>query len=150
MLSEKIQDISSFGGDPIYFAVAFVFLITQKFAQLWTLAIMLIIAYLVTLAIRLAWWEERPDHQKYKNLWEKFDSGGFPSLHAMRATLLALVVMFYFNNMLAMIVFAAGIAATAYARVWMKRHLPRDVIAGIIIGIIIYFITANFIIPLFF
>jgi membrane-associated phospholipid phosphatase len=58
--------------------------------------------------------------------------------------------MFYFNNMLAMIVFAAGIAATAYARVWMKRHLPRDVIAGIILGIIIYFITANFIIPLFF
>ena len=150
MLKETIQDISSFGGNPIYFATAFFFLITQKFAQLWTLAIMLVIAYLVTMAIRFTFWEERPDHQKYKNLWEKFDSGGFPSLHAARAAMLALVVMFYFNNVIVTIALAAGVATTAYARVWLKRHHPRDVIAGIIIGAIIYFATAKFIIPLIF
>ncbi|MEM4248128.1 MAG: phosphatase PAP2 family protein [Candidatus Nanoarchaeia archaeon] len=150
MLKETIQDISSFGGNPIYFAVAFFFLITKKYPEFWTMTLMLIIAYLVTMAIRFTWWEERPDHQKYKTAWEKFDSGGFPSLHAARAAMLALPIMFHFNNILVTIVLAVGVAATAYARVWLKRHHPRDVIAGIILGAIIYFATAKFIIPLIF
>jgi len=150
MLKETIQDISSFGGNPIYLVVAFFFLMTKKYPEFWTLTVMFVIAYLVTMAIRFTFWEERPDHQKYKNLWEKFDSGGFPSLHAARAAMLALAVMFYFNNVIVTIALAAGVATTAYARVWLKRHHPRDVIAGIIIGAIIYFATAKFIIPFIF
>jgi len=149
MLKESIQDISSFGGTPVYFATVGVFLITNKLPQFWLLTFTFVIAYLVTMAIRFTWWEERPDHEKYKNIWEKFDSGSFPSLHAMRATMLALVLIFFFNTVLATVVLVAGIAAVAYARIWLKRHHPRDVVVGIVLGIVIYYITANFIMPVF-
>jgi len=136
-MKNTIQDISSLGGNPIYFAVAFLFLITKHFREFWILTIAFVIAYLITMAIRFTWWQERPDKQKYHGLWEKFDSGSFPSLHAARATMLAIFVSIFYQNIFVWIAFIAAVVLVCWARVYLKRHRLIDVIIGALTGLII-------------
>lgn len=144
-MKNTIQDISSLGGNPIYFVAALLFLISNNLREFWTLTIAFVIAYLLTAGIRFVWWQERPDHQKYHNLWEKFDSGSFPSLHAARAVVLAVVVSVFYQNIWVAAAFAAAIFAVCWARIYLKRHRPIDVIAGVVLGLIISWVAPQII-----
>ena len=144
-MKNTIQDISSLGGNPIYFIAALLFLITSHFREFWILTVAFIIAYLTTVAIRFTWWQERPDHQKYHNLWGKFDSGSFPSLHAARATMLAIVVAVFYQSIWVWIAFAAGVVLVCWARIYLKRHRIIDVIIGTLMGLLISFIAPQII-----
>ncbi|HIK00929.1 TPA: phosphatase PAP2 family protein [archaeon] len=133
---DLIPDISSLGGDPIYVASAFLFLITKNYAEFWALTIAFVIIYGVTATIRFFWWKKRPDGQNYANWFEKLKSGAFPSLHAGRATALAITLIGFYENFFVTVVFIAGIIAVCVTRVMLKRHNPIDVLVGAIFGIV--------------
>jgi len=144
-MKNTIQDISSLGGNPVYFIAAFLFLITKHYYEFWSLTIALAMIYSIVMAIRFTWWTERPDHQKYHNLWEKFDSGSFPSLHAARATILAIIVSIFYQSWIAAVVFAIGIVFVCFARIYLKRHRLIDVAVGVLFGLIIGWVAPQII-----
>jgi len=144
-MKNTIQDISSLGGNPVYFIAAFLFLITNHIREFWILTLAFVIAYLLTAGIRIAWWTERPDHQKFNNLWQKFDSGSFPSLHSARVTIIAITAAAFYHNIWAYIVFAIAILAVCWARVFLKRHRLVDVAVGTLFGLIIAALTPQII-----
>ena len=145
MLKETISDISSLGGNPVYFGFTFLFLATNHLKEFWALTVALILAYSLTMAIRVSWWQQRPDHQKYSDFWEKFDSGSFPSLHAIRATMLASSLIIFYQNIFVAIAFSGAVAAVCFARLWLKRHRAVDVVAGVIFGLIISWLAPQII-----
>ncbi len=144
-LKEKISDISALGGDPVFLFFVFVALI----ANLKTVGLVLLaswlIAYAITFTVRMFWWQERPDKEAYKTIWQKFDSGSFPSLHAARAAILMASLASFYNTPLATAGFAAIVIAVCFARVWLKRHRIIDVAVGAPLGLVIYWLAPKII-----
>src|SRR3989344_993617 len=145
MLKEKIQDMSAFGGDPVYVLFMLIAFLGGVKKEFLILLVGLALAYAITFAIRMFWWQERPDKEKYKNIWEKFDSGSFPSVHAMRATILALTLAMFYKTALAYAGFAVVVLAVCFARVWLKRHRLIDVAVGVPLGVLIYWLAPRII-----
>ncbi len=137
MREEHFRDITSFGGMPLYLVVMFIFFIFKNYAILSYLGFGLVAAYAITLFFRIAYFKQRPERQKYKNWLEKIDAGSFPSLHAMRGALLAVIMSVFFSNIILTILFAGLAIGVAVTRVFLKRHDPIDSGVGLIIGFII-------------
>lgn len=143
--NELLQDIKALSGVPIYIAIILTtYLINIKELSI-QLTIGLILAYAVTATIRLLHFVQRPDKQKYHNIIEKIDASSFPSLHAMRASTLATILALHFNNNILTTFFAITAIAIAKTRVLQKRHYPLDVIAGLILGVIVAYISIKLI-----
>lgn len=145
MLKENIQDISALGGNPVYLLFILLAFIAKLEKEFTILLIALLLAYAITAAIRLFWWTERPDKQRYKNLWQKFDSGSFPSLHAARATILFITLSLFYKNIFATTLFLSAILTVCFARVRLKRHRIIDVIFGVLLGLFAYFVAPQII-----
>jgi len=134
---EVWQDIKGLSGVPIFVVVIiFSFLVGMQQLALQLLC-GLILAYVVTVIIRFVYFKRRPDKQAYKNIIEKIDASSFPSLHAMRAAVLATILSLAFNNSLLTVLFALCAIGVAVSRVMTKRHYMSDVIVGLILGVIV-------------
>jgi len=138
---ELWQDIKGLSGIPMFVVVILVsFLIgMQKLAV--QLIIGLMLAYAITTIVRLLYFKRRPDGEAYKNIIQKIDASSFPSLHAMRAAVLATILGISFSNRWLTILFALCAVGVAVSRVITKRHYTFDVIAGLIIGIAVGWLT---------
>jgi membrane-associated phospholipid phosphatase len=134
---EFLEDVKAFGGLPIYLVLIAIFSILGYFTMSVRLAVGLFLAYALTSTIRFVFFRQRPDKQKFKGLAQKIDASSFPSLHAMRASCLAILLILFFNNFW-ITCLAIGVAVcVALVRVVQKRHFASDVIAGLIFGAII-------------
>ncbi len=154
---DNIRDISALGWLPFYIAVMLWFFATNNKIMLYELALSLLLCYAITIAIRLVYFKKRPDadrrlntqakddlrssssevvmhSQKYKNIFEKIDASSFPSLHAMRAGALGVIVAAFFNNIVITAAALVMIGAVGATRVMLRRHHPIDTTAGIAIG----------------
>jgi undecaprenyl-diphosphatase len=134
-VKEAVYDITGLGGNPVYLVAAFLFYFTNPQVT-WQLLLGLVVCYATTLIIRLAWFRQRPDKSKVTNFYERYSQSSFPSMHAMRTAVLAVVLMFAFQNLVIQIVLGALLVLTMYSRVYLKRHYVSDVIVGAILGII--------------
>lgn len=134
-----IQDISAFGGLPFYLVVILIFLPFNTSISL-KLALGLAFCYILTILIRLVFFKKRPDKQAYKGIIEKINASSFPSLHSMRITFLGLILIFYFNNLLATIILSFLMVCVYTSRLILKKHYLPDVIAGIVLGLSLFFI----------
>jgi len=140
MKVEFIRDITSLGGLPVYAALLAASLLvfnSQRF--FYQLIIGLILAYLITTGIRTFYFKKRPKAVKYKsgNWFSKIDASSFPSLHTMRATILAALISNFFVDITIAILAAMATAAVAWSRIALKRHDWKDVLGGVIFGILI-------------
>ncbi|MEM3153958.1 MAG: phosphatase PAP2 family protein [Candidatus Woesearchaeota archaeon] len=134
---EVWQDIKGLSGVPIFVVIIISsFLLGNKQLAFQLLA-GFILAYVVTIVIRFVYFKRRPDRQAYKNIIEKIDASSFPSLHAMRAAVLATILSITFHNNLLTALFAFCAICVATSRVMTKRHYISDVIVGLILGVII-------------
>jgi membrane-associated phospholipid phosphatase len=138
MLKEDIiNDTTALGGLPIALLLMAVSLAAGKTALFWQLFYGFILAYAMTILIRVVYFKARPIKQKYdKGLW-RLDASSFPSLHSMRSTVYSIILMNFFQNIWLSMIFALAVAGVAYTRVKIKRHFVSDVIGGIAIGIVI-------------
>lgn len=164
---DNIRDISALGGLPFYIAVMLWFFAANNKAILYELMLSLLLCYAITTSIRLVYFKKRPDadrrpdtqtktkddqmsssslasynqvvmhNQKYKNIFEKIDASSFPSLHAMRAGALGVIVAAFFNNIVITAAALVMIGAVGATRVMLRRHHSIDTTAGIAIGGII-------------
>ena len=88
--------------------------------------------------------------EEFKNkikssLIEKIDSSSFPSMHAARATVLSLFA--YFNLQFNLFIFILILSLIIlYSRIYLKKHYFRDILAGILIGILSFYLSNNLLI----
>jgi len=149
MWLETIREISGFGGNPIYIAVMLSFLLTNHFTEFTYLFAAIIFAYAIVMAIRFTFWTKRPDYKtKPKNIWEKFDEGSFPSMHVIRAVMLAVVISFFFSSIIITITTIAAVLLVSWSRIYLNRHYLRDVLISIPIGLGIIYLTIAYMVPI--
>lgn len=138
---EFLEDVKAFGGLPIYLALIAVFFVLGYVSMSVRLLIGLVLAYALTSSIRFIFFRQRPDKQKFKGLAQKIDASSFPSLHAMRAGCLAVLLILFFSNFWITVISIIAAVCVALVRVVQKRHFASDVIVGLIIGAVIAWIS---------
>ena len=124
-------------GVPFFVVIILISFLLKEKMLAHQLIVGLILTYAITSVIRLMYFKRRPDKQTYRNIVEKIDASSFPSLHAMRAAVLATILSAFFENFWLTPLFALAAVAVAVSRVMTKRHDVSDVLAGLIFGVII-------------
>jgi len=137
MIEEFLQDIKALGGLPFYVIIILLFVIMGNYPVVFALTFGLIVAYLITISIRLVYFKERPKKVKYKNLIQKIDASSFPSLHVIRAAILGIILATTISTPLFSMLSIPCILLVAYARVKLNRHHVSDVVGGLFFGVVI-------------
>src|SRR3989338_8783115 len=137
MLREELwRDAGALGGFPLYLLVFLLAVIYDT-----SLAIQLFIGGLLSLflttLIRIVYFKDRPVKETYNNFIRKIHASTFPSLHTMRASLMATILTAWMPNVILGIVLFLSAAGVGYSRVKFKRHFVKDVVSGYVIGIIV-------------
>ncbi len=142
MLREELwKDAGALGGFPLYVLVLVILYIFDAKLQFLTALIGLVFSFIVTIAIRAIYFKERPVKESYKNFAGKIHASTFPSLHTMRASMLATILIAWMPNFVLGIILFLSAAGVAYSRVKFKRHFVKDAVAGYAIGVIIGLLT---------
>jgi len=92
---------------------------------------------LISCLIKLVFYKERPKKEKHSNILEKISASSFPSSHSARSIFVFLVIFFQLTGhvklLLILVPFAVGLS-----RVLIRKHYVSDVIAGYVLGLIIF------------
>jgi membrane-associated phospholipid phosphatase len=144
VFKENLKDISSFGGLPLYIFVSLLFLFLGFIGVFYQLIIALFLVYVIFFVVRSIYFKERPKKVKYKNWLEKIDANSFPSAHALRATILGLIIISFFNNNYINLLILFTILLEGFMRVKLKQHFWSDVIFGWIFGALIWLLIFRF------
>ncbi len=133
---ELLQDIKALGGFPVYtIAVIAAFFYDRVLSA--QLLVGIVLAFGVTVLIRMFSFKERPDRQPFNGFLTKIDASSFPSLHSMRASVLATLLTLKITNPVLIILLIVYALAVGASRVQLKRHYVSDVVAGLILGILV-------------
>jgi len=130
---------SALGSKEIFiFYIIIFFLLDLKQLSL-KLLIGMILIYLIAIPIRYLYFKERPTKKQYKNILEKIDASSFPSMHSARTTFLLMTLTKFLNFEIKITIFLTLTwAIILYARIYKKKHDYKDIIGGIILGLIPY------------
>jgi undecaprenyl-diphosphatase len=135
-----MKDITSMGGITFY-VVLLVFSYFYSMHVFWMLLAGLFLMYIVNVPLKLFFFKHRPAKMQYKAVWEKFEASAFPSVHSTRATFLALV----FWTTQAPLLLKAFVILIALSimvsRIWLKKHFLSDIIAGIVSGLVVFYVA---------
>lgn len=142
-IKDWIRDFTSLGNPIILLLVPFATL--GPSAIFYKLLSALTVNEILCSTIKLLFHKPRPDGQAYKTILEKIDAGSFPSIHASRITLVYLTLFSFAEHISLKIAFITVILLVVYSRVALKRHFWTDVIGGVLIGSILFYIFENYI-----
>ena len=97
---------------------------------------------MIVAAVRLAYFKPRPGQprKKYTTLYERIDNSSFPSIHAARAVMISFAIYSLAPVLLTVLVLLT--VAVLLSRIHFKRHDWKDLLVGIILGIVMgyYFV----------
>lgn len=136
-----LKDFTAFGGLVLYIVFAVLFYFSGHHDIVLRMFVGLLLMYVAIAPLRLIFFRKRPETQKFSNIIEKIDASSFPSMHATRTTFLALQMNSFFQNTMLLIVFTLLVTIVCYSRLYIKRHYPRDIFFGIVLGILIHSIV---------
>ncbi len=136
---EVIQDIKALGGFPLYGILIVISFLIREVRLSAQLLVGLILAFAVTVLLRIMFFKQRPLKQSFRNFIQKVDASSFPSLHSMRAGVMATLLALFFNNAWFTLVLGLCAVTVAASRVKLKRHFVADVVAGLILGVLVAF-----------
>jgi membrane-associated phospholipid phosphatase len=136
-----ISDFTAMGGLVVYCFICLFFLIFGEFIVLLKLIMGFVLVYGIIITIRSVYFKDRPVKYVHTNYVEKMDASSFPSIHAGRSTILYLILIEFFNNLYVSISLGILILLVCYSRIYLKKHDLKDVSAGIIVGLIVFYIT---------
>jgi len=100
--------------------------------------LMLVFVMGVVYLIKWLFPTKRPDHgsRKARYFWQKVDLSSFPSAHAARAAGLLVVMVFARDALLSFFSFVF-LLLVSWSRVVLKRHYWRDILGGVVIGVLL-------------
>jgi len=132
---EYIRDLTSFG-NPI-FLIIISYLALGIGIGFMTIIIILIINELIGSFVKYFFHKNRPLKQKFRNAFEKIDSGSFPSIHSSRTMFTYLFIAY--NRPETLIIMLLLIAVVGYSRIFLKKHFLIDVLGGYFLGLLLFF-----------
>jgi len=135
------NDVSSFGGSVFYALVVLFLLIFGKMNVALQLIVSFLIIILISFAIKLIFFKNRPKKQKFTNVVEKIDAGSFPSVHSARATSLTFIILSNIPRLELFLTLIPLALLVCYSRIFIKKHFLLDVVGGIVLGVITSFIA---------
>lgn len=138
------RDFSTFGGFLFYLLALLVALISQQFNLFLRLLLGLVLIMLVSVLIRVFYFKHRPKKQAYKSFIERIDASAFPSIHTARFIFLSLVFISFFKNSLVTAFFLLLMALVPYSRVYLKKHDWQDLLGGLVLAILVFWLTSFF------
>ncbi len=139
ILKRIIKDITVLGGTLFYILTIITLYFTNKKIIALKLTIALIITYIIISFIRILYFKERPKKKEYNNIIEKIDASSFPSMHSTRIIILTLTLTKIYNNIIITMMLILIASLVGISRIILKKHYTIDVIAGYILGILIYY-----------
>ncbi len=142
-INDWIRDFTSLGNPLILLLVPFAVL--GPCQAFYNLLIVLTVNELLCSAIKFFFHKPRPDGQKYKTILEKIDAGSFPSIHASRITIVYTTLIQATNSLALKLCFLLVILIVLYSRIALKRHFFIDILGGLSIGMLLYFLFHQFI-----
>jgi membrane-associated phospholipid phosphatase len=95
--------------------------------------------------IRYVMFKPRPKKVKYHNLVERLDASSFPSLHAARSVMLAMILSQIFVQLevrALLWLFAFGVI---WSRYHLKKHYIEDLAVGAVIGLVLGYLLVTFV-----
>lgn len=143
--NDWVRDITALGSLFFYIFLMVLFLLLKNYSLFSKLLFGLLIIYMIAILFRTFLFRERPEKIKHDSYIEKLDAASFPSLHASRTAFMAAMLMKFFNNYIISILLVLIGLSIAYSRIYLKKHDIKDVMAGIVLGIFVYFIMNFFI-----
>ncbi len=135
--SEFQHELSNFGGIWFYGLVALAFLVLAKWEPFLEIVIGFFAIFAVMFLIRSFYFKERPQKLKHDSYLSKINASSFPSIHAMRSTVLATILFIHFGIWQLIIPLALIPIFACYSRIAIKRHDLVDITFGVIFGIIV-------------
>lgn len=133
-------DASALGGLPIFGFVLLALLSTGNITLFYKLLAAFCIGLFVAFAIRLVFPKPRPGKSAAEFralLWyERFDASSFPSVHALRASILSFYFYEYYPSSASFALALFAVAVVSYSRVFLKKHYFADVVAGALVGLL--------------
>ncbi len=142
---DTFKQIGTLGSYQFHAIILSMFFLTGLYSEFIFLLIGYFIMKAFAIPIRLILFENRPNPEKYTNIFEKISASSFPSLHASRALFLYLFLIQFFKFDIAITFFLSGILIVVlYSRIYLKRHFTMDVVFGATLGTIIFFILTRF------
>ncbi len=139
-IHEFFRDITAMGG----LAASILLILLFAFSPL---LVPLIVGSIITasavILIRIFYFKNRPKKETYANFWQRIDASSFPSLHTARIVFLAMIFSVHFANQYLTILCTIVAALVSYSRIYLNKHDWVDVLGGVVLGMLTYFITAN-------
>ncbi len=135
------RDLTALGGTVFYLLV----LISTLLLDEKTVALKLIggflFSFLVVVLIRLFYFKNRPQKEKYHTFPERIEASSFPSWHTARALFLALLFGSVGQSVGIALFLIVLAVLVMYSRIFLKKHDGIDVLGGIVLGIITFGMT---------
>ena len=121
-------------GTAYFYVIVIILLILLDFKRTALhLAVGLLILYAMVFTLRIFYFRERPNKERYYSFVTRLSASSFPSLHTINSIFTASVLSQIVNRNLSIFFYIIALLV-AYSRVHIKKHHWSDVIAGIIIG----------------
>jgi len=142
LIDRWIRDITSIVGFPIIVLISIGLLVWGKIEIMWEFIFALIVSELIIYIIRYFYFRPRPIGKRdgFTSLFERLDESSFPSVHAARASVMA-VTLSQSLSLTAKIILWVVATTICASRIYLKRHHLSDVIVGGILGLVIGYIA---------
>ncbi len=134
---EVVRDFTALG-DPIILLILLL-IFAGALSGLWLIILLWLLIEAIGIAIKLTFFKDRPKKMEKRNLLEKLDAGSFPSMHTSRSAFLYLVLFVLVQNPFSYLFIALSIIV-GVTRVLLKKHYIKDVIAGYVLGIAVFYL----------
>ena len=136
---ETFRDVSALGSF-LFLCVVAVFFLFLDYKISLKIVVGLFIVEFVGALIKIVFHKTRPNKAGFSNIFEKIDSGSFPSIHSARVMLLALVVLPFLSSPFALLFTALSVILVGVSRIVLNKHFFVDVLAGFVFGLLVWYL----------
>ena len=144
LINDAFRDITSLGGFVFYGMILLYLLVTSSFSIFYDLILALLFSLGIVVLIRSFYFKNRPKKESYQNYIEKINASSFPSLHTARSIFLGIYFITLTQNFFLEIAIGIVSLLVAYSRYHIKKHDTWDIIGGVILGVVTFWITSVF------
>ena len=134
---EGVHEITSLGGTTIYVVISLILLLIGRGDRAALVALGYLVSLVIACALREVKFKPRPTPRSFRTHVGRLWASSFPSLHAMRAFLFAVVFAGWTGAVVAYPFFLVLAVSVAWSRVVLRMHHPTDVIAGGAMGLVL-------------
>lgn len=134
------KDLTVLGGMVFYLLLLLVAL-GQDLILFYKLLFGFLFTLIGVVAIRMVYFKKRPRPENHSNFIERMEASSFPSLHMARIVFLGLVFTALVQNSFLKIFLLVLVMAVAYSRIYLKKHDWWDLLGGLILGLITFWLS---------